>query len=89
MLASKVWFRLEVVLAGLSLLAFAATLVWENWIELLFGVEPDGGSGGLERLVGLGLTAATALVMAVLACGNWVARRNAAEAPVAAKAAGS
>lgn len=89
MLSAKVWFRLEVALAGLSLLALAATLVWANWIELLFGVEPDGGGGGLERIVGLSLTAATAIVMAALAVRNWLARRNVAKAPIAAKAAGS
>ena len=30
------------------------TLLWHNWIEILFGIEPDGGDGSLEwALVGV------------------------------------
>ena len=78
MRAANVWFRIEVTLASLSLLAFIATLIWADWIELLFGVDPDGGDGTLERVVVLGLTGATAVVMALLA------RRNLAKTPRAA-----
>jgi hypothetical protein len=78
MRAANVWFRIEVALGSLSLLAFIATLIWADWIELLFGVDPDGGDGTLERVVVLCLTAATVVVMAVLA------RRNLAKTPRAA-----
>jgi hypothetical protein len=27
------------------------TLVWHDWIELVFGVEPDGGDGTFEWLI--------------------------------------
>jgi hypothetical protein len=38
----------EMLMGGLSALVFAATLVWPDWIERLFGIEPDGGDGSAE-----------------------------------------
>ncbi|MBT2444093.1 ABC transporter permease [Streptomyces sp. ISL-36] len=58
-------FWVEVVLGSLSGLLFVITLVWRDWIELLFDVEPDAGSGALEWLI----VAATALVAVVCAVG--------------------
>jgi hypothetical protein len=54
-------FYLEVVLglAGLSL--FGLTLAWNDWIELVFHVDPDAGIGALEFLVCFGLLAAAAV----------------------------
>jgi hypothetical protein len=69
------WFRIEIALASLSVLAFIVTLFWGNWIELIFGVDPDDGDGTLERVVVLVLTAATAIVM------TYLARRNLANRP--------
>ena len=43
-----------------GVLAFA-TLVWPDWIERIFGIEPDGGSGALEWLI-------VAVVLAVSIC---------------------
>ena len=40
--------RAELVLAIVSALLFVLTLITREWIELVFGVEPDGGSGALE-----------------------------------------
>lgn len=35
-------------IAGVSAALFALTLVRRDWIEVVFGVEPDAGSGALE-----------------------------------------
>jgi hypothetical protein len=40
--------RIELALAIVSAFLFVLTLVTREWIELVFGVEPDGGSGALE-----------------------------------------
>jgi hypothetical protein len=76
-------FRIEVGLAGLSVLAFIVTLFWGNWIELIFGVDADGGNGSLEMVVVLVLTAATAVVM------TFLARRTLANRPRAERGARS
>ena len=44
-------FWIEAGLAALSLGLLVLTFVWDEWIEILFGVSPDGGSGELEWLV--------------------------------------
>lgn len=41
-------FRIEFTLAIVSAFLFVLTLVTREWIEIAFGVEPDGGSGVLE-----------------------------------------
>ncbi|QIG42002.1 ABC transporter permease [Nocardioides anomalus] len=64
---SKLRFWVEVALSVLSGLALVLTLVWEEWIEEVFGVEPDGGDGSAEWLV--------FLVLAVLAVGSGVLAR--------------
>jgi hypothetical protein len=40
--------RIELALAIVSAFLFVLTLITREWIELVFGVEPDGGSGALE-----------------------------------------
>lgn len=77
MASSKITFRIEIVLAGLSILAFIATMMWPNWFELVFGADPDGGDGSLERVVALSITGATALVMILLAVRNLSSRQAA------------
>ncbi|MFF5012839.1 ABC transporter permease [Streptomyces sp. NPDC001165] len=51
-------FWLEVALGSLSGVLFLVTLLWPDWIELVFGADPDAGSGAVEWLI----VAATALV---------------------------
>jgi hypothetical protein len=58
-------FWVETILACLSGGLVALTLVWHNWIELLFGVEPDGGDGSFEWTLVVGLLVLTAVFSAL------------------------
>lgn len=58
-------FWLEIVLGSLSGALFLVTLIWRDWIELLFDVDPDAGSGAVEWLI----VAVTALVTVLCALG--------------------
>ena len=59
--------RLEIVLAALSAVMCALTLVVPEWIEVLTGGwEPDSGSGALEWIIA-GVLLLAAVVSAVLA----------------------
>ncbi|MEH0422888.1 ABC transporter permease [Streptomyces sp. B21-083] len=74
-------FWVEVALGGLSALLFLVTLVRRDWIEIVFGFEPDAGSGAVEWLV----VAVTALVTVLCALGartEW-RRTHPAAAPAA------
>jgi hypothetical protein len=52
-------FWVELVLATLSGFALLITIMWRDWIELVFKVAPDGRSGSLEWaiVIALGLIA--------------------------------
>jgi hypothetical protein len=63
-------FWVEAVVGGASGLLALLTLVTREWIELLFGVDPDGGDGSSEWLLVVAL-AVVALVLGVLARGEW------------------
>jgi hypothetical protein len=54
--------RLEVALAVVSFVFGLLALVWPEWIEAVFRVDPDGGSGALEWAVAVVL-----LLVAVVA----------------------
>jgi Na+-driven multidrug efflux pump len=40
--------RIETALAVITGILAVVTLIWPTWIETLFGVEPDAGSGAAE-----------------------------------------
>lgn len=72
-------FWLEAALASLTGILTIATLIKRDWIEAVFGVDPDAGSGSLEWgmvVVAFVLT----IAFAALARAEW---RRAAPAPSA------
>jgi hypothetical protein len=52
------------------------TAVWPSWIEFVFGIDPDGGSGALEQVLVIGF-GVLALVVALLAHRSRRAARHA------------
>ena len=44
-------FWTEVGLGALSVTVLLLTVVWPDWIEAVFGLDPDGGNGGLEAAI--------------------------------------
>ena len=60
----RFWF--EVIVGGTGLVLFIVTLISREWIEIVFGVDPDGGSGALELVISVALLgiAATSFVLA-------------------------
>jgi len=60
-------FWVEALAGGLSALAFLVTLVWHDWLEIVFRLDPDHGSGALEWLI------VAALAMVAVTC--WLLAR--------------
>jgi hypothetical protein len=67
--------RIETALAVVAGVLALATLVWPTWLETLFGVEPDGGSGVAEWWLVVAL-ALVALVAGLLARRDFAAARR-------------
>jgi hypothetical protein len=63
-------FWAESVSAASAAVLALVTVVWPDWIEIVTGSAPDGGSGALERAVVGGL-AATAILLAAVARAEW------------------
>jgi hypothetical protein len=55
--------------ASVAVLALV-TVIWPDWIEIVAGSAPDGGSGALERAV-VGVLATTAILLAAVARAEW------------------
>ena len=70
---------IETVSASFTGALFLITLVHRDWIETVFGVDPDHHNGSLEWLIVTGLLVAT-LVLASLARIEWKKARTAAAA---------
>ena len=66
-------FWVEVALAVASGIFFVLTLFWKDWIEIVFGVDPDQHSGSLEWLI-VGLLLAATLATTGLARREWQRR---------------
>jgi hypothetical protein len=63
-------FWLESGLAVLSSVVLLATIVWRDWIEIVFGADPDHGSGSLEWSI-VAVTAVGAIMCSILARRQW------------------
>ena len=63
-------FWLEAILAALSTGLFILTLLSRNWIEIVFGVDPDESSGSLEWLIVAALLVAS-IVFVAMARAEW------------------
>ena len=70
-------YRFEVGLAVLAGALAVLTLISREWIEVIFGVDPDQGSGALEWLI----VFAAALVALASGFAAFLERRRAATSP--------
>jgi apolipoprotein N-acyltransferase len=66
----RIFFYLEAMAALIGVALLALTLVWRNWIEIVFGVDPDRNSG-LAELAVIALCVAIALACSLGAGWEW------------------
>jgi hypothetical protein len=64
-------FWLEVASSSVSALLAGLTLMWPSWIEFIFHVDPDRGSGLLEWFIVV-ISLMVSLCVAALARREWV-----------------
>ncbi len=57
-------FWVESLLGSLTLVFLILTLAWKDWIEIVFGVDPDHHNGSFEWMIVIGCAIAT------IACGS-------------------
>jgi hypothetical protein len=75
--ALRARFWLETGMAIVTGILFVITLVQRDWIETIFGIDPDNGSGALEWLIVGALLVAT-FTLFTLAGYEWRRARAAA-----------
>jgi hypothetical protein len=63
-------FWIEAGLSLLSAVLLVATLLWKDWIEIVFRVDPDAGSGALEWAI-VAVTLVGTVLFFVLARSEW------------------
>ena len=63
-------FWIETALAVLTGILVVVTVITREWIELLFGVDPDGGDGSLEWAI-VAVLAVLTVAFAALARAEW------------------
>ena len=69
-------FWIEIGLTILSGFLFTLTFFQKEWIEVVFRIDPDQGSGALEWFIVVGLLTMT-IAFALLAHSEWRRRREA------------
>jgi hypothetical protein len=77
MRTARIRFWIEVALAVFAAGLAVLTLITREWIELLFGIDPDKGSGALEWALVIALFVASA-ALALIA--RWDRKRHIATA---------
>jgi hypothetical protein len=73
----RVRFWVEVGMTSITTILLIMTLISREWIEALFGVDPDGGDGSLEWAI-VGVLAAVSLVFSLMARDEWRRRTTSA-----------
>jgi len=63
-------FWIELGLAGISAFLAIITLLWPDWIEIVFNIDPDMGNGSLELAI-VGLAFVLAVAFSALARREW------------------
>jgi hypothetical protein len=63
-------FWLETAIAIVTGILFVITLVRNDWIEIVFGVDPDNNNGTLEWLI-VGVLLAVTITLFILASYEW------------------
>lgn len=63
-------FWAETIIAAACAVLAAVTAAWPQWIELVFRVDPDHGSGGAEWAL-VAAFAAAAILAATAASSEW------------------
>lgn len=63
-------FWVEAVFGVLTSALLIITTAWPDWIERVFGVDPDGGNGALEWALVVGLAACT-VALSLMARSEW------------------
>jgi hypothetical protein len=71
-------FWIQFALSVTSGALFVVTLIWREWIELVTGLDPDGGNGSAEWFI-VGVSAVATILFAGLSWHDW--RRVAAATP--------
>jgi hypothetical protein len=69
-------FWLETGMAIVTGILFVITLVQRDWIETIFGIDPDNGSGALEWLI-VGVLLVVTITLFTLADYEWRRARSA------------
>jgi hypothetical protein len=68
--------KVEAVLSAVGIGLLLLTLFWKDWIEAVFGVDPDGHNGFVEWLIAA-VFLALSVIFAARARADWrVARRR-------------
>jgi hypothetical protein len=80
-LSYRYW--IECAFAGLSACLLILTVAVPEWIELIFGVDPDGGNGSLEIAI-LSACLIITIVASLAARREWSGRLRNAPEPTAA-----
>ena len=63
-------FWIETGMAIISAALLVSTLLWKDWIEIIFRIDPDAGSGAVEWTFVIAALAAT-IAFSMLARGEW------------------
>ena len=63
-------FWIEALLAIGNAVLLVMTVLWKDWIEIVFNVDPDAGSGALEWAI-VAVTLLLTIAFVVLARGEW------------------